>query len=78
MKVEAVGKIQTESIARDRRQESLKSSIIDMKMSSASVYDQQAIDFALKRGELREKEIESRAYRLRIYMDQQRKLNKLS
>ncbi|GLR73993.1 MULTISPECIES: hypothetical protein [Aliivibrio] len=75
MKIEAIGKIQTESIERDRSQEELKNSISNMKMQNEGVYDQQAIKFAMKRGELKEKEIESRVNRLKVYMDQQRNLN---
>ncbi|OCH16755.1 hypothetical protein A6E05_02695 [Aliivibrio sp. 1S165] len=75
MKIEAIGKIQTESIERDKSQEELKNSISNMKMQNEGVYDQKAINFAMKRGELREKEIESRVNRLKVYMDQQRNLN---
>ena len=78
MKVEAIGRIQTESIERVRRQEVLKNSISYMKMQNEGVYDQQAINFAMKRGELREKEIESRVNRLKVYMDQQRNLNNIA
>ena len=75
MKIEAIGKIQTESIERDKSQEELKNSISNMKMQNEGVYNQKAINFAMKRGELREKEIESRVNRLKVYMDQQRNLN---
>lgn len=78
MKIEAIGKIQTESIERDRSQEELKNSISNMKMQNEGVYDQKAVNFAMKRGELREKEIESRVNRLKVYMDQQRNLNNIA
>ncbi|GGK50087.1 hypothetical protein [Aliivibrio fischeri] len=45
MKVEAVGKIQMESIEREKSQEVLKNSISNMKMQNEGVYDQQAINF---------------------------------
>ncbi|AAW87202.1 hypothetical protein ACTFQF_19130 [Aliivibrio fischeri] len=78
MKVEAVGKIQMESIEREKSQEVLKNSISNMKMQNEGVYDQQAINFALKRGEIKEQEIESRVNRLKIYMDKQRELNNIA
>lgn len=78
MKVEAVGKIQMESIEREKSQEVLKNSISNMKMQNEGVYDQQAINFALKRGEIKEQEIESRVNRLKIYMGKQRELNNIA
>ncbi|EHN68855.1 hypothetical protein [Aliivibrio fischeri] len=78
MKVEAVGKIQMESIEREKSQEVLKNSISNMKMQNEGVYDQQAINFARKRGEIKEQEIESRVNRLKIYMDKQRDLNNIA
>ncbi|GEK15931.1 MULTISPECIES: hypothetical protein [Aliivibrio] len=78
MKVEAVGKIQMESIEREKSQEVLKNSISNMKMQNEGVYDQQAINFARKRGEIKEQEIESRVNRLKIYMDKQRELNNIA
>lgn len=78
MKVEAVGKIQMESIEREKSQEVLKNSISNMKMQNEGVYDQQAINFARKRGEIKEQEIESRVNRLKIYMDKQQELNNIA
>ncbi len=75
MKVETVGKILSESIERDRKQEALKKSVVDMTTQTEGSYDQKAINLAMKRGEIREKEIASRANRLKIYMDTQRKIN---
>jgi len=71
MKVEAVGKIQMESINRDKEQEALKKSISEVQ----EVYDQSAINSALKRGELKEQEIKAREERLRVYLEKHRELN---
>ncbi len=49
-----------------------------MEMQNEGVYDHQAINFALKRGEIKEQEIESRVNRLKIYMDKQRELNNIA
>lgn len=75
MKIEAVSNIQMGAIERDRNQEALKNSLCQMQMQSGGIYNQEAIDLALKRARFKEQEIASRVNRLKVYLDKNRNLD---